>query len=354
MPQRNSHLLSEYDYVLPVELIARVPTEPRDSARLFVYDTKADTVLFDVFSNIDIYLPAHSLLVLNETRVLPARAVLQKETGKKVEVLFLVNEIQPNDFTVRGLPDRNIEMGETLSFEGGETITALSHDAQYFTFRMDFMPKKLNVLLEKYGTTPIPNYLGKSSLSESVLRERYQTIFAKSGASAAAPTASLHFTKKLLEQLEKGGADIARVRLDVGLGTFASVTSEHIEKGELHAERFFVPKDSAEKIFKAKEGGRLVVAVGTTTMRTLESAASTISRGQECSAETRIFIRPPYQFKIADALITNFHLPRTSLMALVDAFLEHKGANRRIGELYRIAIENKFRFYSFGDAMFIK
>lgn len=353
MPQRDSSLLSEYSYELPESLVASTPAKPRDSARLFVYDTKKDQIIFDTFSNIDKYLPTQSLLVLNETKVLPARVSLKKKTGGVVEILFLVNERNVDNPVIRGLPDRNIEMGEALSFESGETVTVLSHDAQYFSFKMDFAPEKFYTLLEKYGTTPIPKYLGESGLTESNLRERYQTVFAKSGASAAAPTASLHFTEELLERLQKEGIETTKVCLDVGLGTFASITKEQLEKGELHSEKFFAPKDSVESIIKAKKDRRCVVAVGTTAMRTIESSAKAIFGGGELSGETRIFIRPPYQFQIADALITNFHLPRTSLMALVDAFLEHKQAKHRILDLYKIAIKNHFRFYSFGDAMLI-
>lgn len=353
MPQRDSSLLSEYVYELPAELLASTPIEPRDAARLFVYDTKKDEITFDVFSNIGKYIPTSSLLVLNETKVVPARIFLKKKTGAVVEILLLVNE-KKVDNLIRGLPNRKIEEGEVLSFPNGQTITMLSHDAQYFSFQMNFPKEALGNLLREYGTTPVPNYLGTSGLTESVVRARYQTVFAKEGASVAAPTASLHFTEELLDRLQKAGIETASVRLDVGLGTFASITKNQIEKGELHAEHFFVGKDSAESIAKVKRDGRLVVAVGTTAMRTIESMADRILAGQECFGETRIFIRPPYSFKIADALITNFHLPRTSLMALVDAFLEHKTAKHRILDLYKIAIQEKFRFYSFGDAMLIR
>lgn len=353
MAKADSAIFKEYDYVLPGELIAKEQAVPRDSARLFAYDAKKDEITFDVFKNVGAHLPPKSLFVLNETKVLPARARLTKKSGGVVEILFLVNERAPGGPIIRGLPDREVVIGETLSFKSGETITALSHNAQYFSFRLGFPPEQLNDLLGKYGTMPIPKYLGEFSLKETELRERYQTVFAREGASAAAPTASLHFTNELLNELSQGGFEFAKVRLDVGLGTFAPVSKEQIEKGELHKERYVVSARASNAMKGAKEKKISVIAVGTTAMRTIESAADSIAEGKSRSGETKIFIRPPHEFKIVDALITNFHLPRTSLMALVDAFLEYKGANRRIVELYKIAIENRFRFYSFGDAMLV-
>lgn len=343
----------EYAYTLPDELIARVPVEPRDAARLFVYDTGTDTVTLSTFSQIGNHLPTHSLLVLNDTTVLPARATLMKRTGGSVTVLFLVNEWNRDEGVIRGMVNKGVRIGESLAFPSGEVVTVRAHDAQYFTFSVDVSAETFLSLLHTYGTTPLPHYIGAPYTEEHGVRQRYQTVFAAGGASAAAPTASLHFTDDLLRRLVRAGTRTARIRLDVGLGTFAPVTKEQVAAGVLHTERFNIPLEAAQSIAEVKHTHMPVVCVGTTAVRTVESNAAALLHGRACAGHTNLFIRPGFRFGVTDVLVTNFHLPNTSLMALVDAFLAHKGAKRRILDLYKIAIKNHFRFYSFGDAMLI-
>lgn len=339
-----------YDYTLPEELVGIKPAEPRDSARLFVYDTASDTVSFDMFANIDKYLPRQSLLVLNDTKVVPARVTLYKETGGKVVALFLMNEYQGGD-SVRVLLDRGVALSAPLYFDRDKSkhrLQVVGQEENVFILKPEFAMELLPKLLEQYGAMPLPPYLKEVTLSERELRSRYQTVFASRPASVAAPTASLHFTPRVFEKLEGKGIERAYVTLHVGLGTFAPLTAENLKTGTLHFERYEVSEESVRKIQQAKKEKRNIVAVGTTAVRTLESLAKGNSSG-----ETNLFIRPPYDFKLVGSLITNFHIPKSSLMMLVDAFLQHKKAKRSVLNLYKIAITEKFHFFSFGDAMLI-
>lgn len=366
---------ADYSYHLPEELIARRPAVPRDAARLFVYDTARDEISFDTFAHLGDHLPPRSLLVFNDTKVVPARAVLHKETGGKVEVLFLVNEWDRRG-PVPVIADRKIVPGATLFFgnpppEGGSSrnrilsrtarpsFSVVRQEENIFHLQPLFPAARLFSMLEKNGVTPIPRYIKGTPLGEAALRTQYQAVFGKRPASAAAPTASLHFTDRLMHRLFDGprsGFTKTFVTLHVGLGTFAPVSEEHLATGTLHRETLAIPSSSRALIKKSKGEGRPVVGVGTTVIRTLESQAAGIrSAGRgPLSGDTDIFIKPPFRFRIADAMITNFHLPGTSLMMLVQAFLEHKGARRSVGELYRIAVKERFRFYSFGDGMILK
>lgn len=363
--------LDEYDYVLPPGLIANSPVSPRDSARLFIYDTATNEVTFDTFRNIGKHLPHPSLLVFNDTKVIPARLWLKKETlpappgssrragGGKIEVLLMLNEYQPGDALVKGVVDRKLLPGAKLFFQSGDHLFVERQEEQFFFFKPNVSIAKLRALIEREGTTPIPPYIKESELSEKALREKYQSVLAKHPSSIAAPTASLHFTKSLVEKLVKGGVKHTEVTLHVGAGTFAPINEQNLAKKKLFTEYYEIGKNAAKHISSAKENGVPVIPVGTTAMRTLESVAvqgETLNSYEvrPCSGKTDIFIFPPYKFKIADALITNFHVPRSSLMLLVDAFLESKMARRRILDLYDIAIKEKFRFYSFGDGMLIK
>lgn len=344
--------LKNYEYSLPPELIRKEGVEPRDSARLFVYDTRTDTVTFDTFAHLAEYLPERSLLVLNETKVLPARLWLKKETGGKIEVFVLANEIE-DEKRIPVLVDRKTEVGQKLIFPTGEYFEVVGQDENVFFLELfTYADRKLSLLLDLFGETPLPHYLEGAETSEDVLRQRYQTVFASAGASVAAPTASLHFTDRVFESLDKKGIEAARLTLNVGLGTFAPLREESFATGKLHAEYVDVSEETARKINAAKKDGHSVVAVGTTVTRTLESVAEGGCM-RAYAGKTDIFIYPLYEFQAADHLITNFHLPETSLMLLVDAFLAHKGAKRRIMDLYALAIENKFAFYSFGDSMLI-
>lgn len=343
--------LNQYDYILPPELIRKTPLEPRDSARLFIYDTTTDTVRFDAFRNLAEYLPKESLLVLNDTRVRPARIWLRKPTGGKIEVFVLVNEWDGQGM-IPALVDRKIAIGDRLSFPNGDGLVVERQDEARFFFRLE-SERPLFELLDEYGLTPVPHYLETAEgPDEAALRERYQTIFAASGQSVAAPTASLHFTAAVFAALRKKGIDRTSITLDVGLGTFAPLTEKCFETRKLHREFVTVSDESAHALRAAKRTGRSIIAVGTTVARTLETivleTGSVPFRGP---IETFIF--PPHHFSTVDILLTNFHLPKTSLMLLVDAFLRDKGAKRSITDLYAVAREEHFTFYSFGDSMLI-
>lgn len=381
--------LEEYDYRLPEELIRKRGVEPRDSARLFVYDTGTDAVFHDTFVNLASYLPERAMLVLNETRVVPARLMLSKETGGKIEAFVLANEMcdaRPSgDETLRAdepsesekpeplipiVVDRKCVPGMTLLFPDGSRFEVISQDENRFFVRLH-SDRSLSDLLDAYGETPIPHYLEETGTTrdEKALRKRYQTVFARSGASVAAPTASLHFTDRVLGSLACKGIETVRVGLDVGLGTFAPLRPENFESKTLHRERITVLEMAAERLNTAKFEGRSVVAVGTTALRTLESViripvplnmrSSRVFEGEgyafkAYSGETDIFIFPPYRFQSADMLVTNFHLPKSSLMLLVEAFLRNKGSKRTLVSLYEEAIREGYAFYSFGDSMLIR
>lgn len=343
--------LDQYNYVLPPELIRREPLEPRDSARLFVYDTSTDTVCFDTFRNLAEYLPERSLIVLNDTRVRPARLWLKKPTGGKIEVFVLVNEWD-GEGPIPALVDRKISVGDRLSFPGGDGLVVERQDDAKFFFRLEG-GRTLFELLDTFGETPIPHYLeSEAKPDEARIRARYQTVFAERGASVAAPTASLHFTDAVFRSLSEKGVDQTRITLDVGMGTFAPLSETSFETGRLHQEFVTVSVESAEQLERAKQNGQPVIAVGTTVTRTLETIG-TNRPFQPFTGPIDTFIFPPYRFNTVDILITNFHLPKTSLMLLVDAFLQSKGAKRNINELYQMAIEERFSFYSFGDSMLI-
>lgn len=326
-----------YGYDLPEELIGTTPAHKRDESRLFVFDTKTGKISFDLFKNVSKYLPENSLMVLNETRVVPARIQLQKESGGKVEVLFLVNEWDGGE-VVGGMIDRKVEVGDILKIDNYE-FEALDQNENFFDFKIKFSTKELVPLLEKYGSMPIPKYIKGTGLNEEELRTRYQTIFAADSHSVAAPTASLHFTDEVFASVKKKGIEIKKITLDIGLGTFKPITEENVKNDSLHTERFHIPEGISKD--------RGIIAVGTTTVRALESYAL----GKKDS--TNIFIHPPFEFKMVDHLITNFHLPNSSLMMLVEAFLQYKKSPKHLIDLYRIAIQEKFHFYSFGDSMLI-
>jgi len=344
--------LELYNYTLPEELIRKEGVEPRDSARLFVYDTATDTVTFDTFRNLAKYLPEESLMMLNNTKVLPARLWLKKETGGKIEVFVLANEIEDENH-IPVLVDRKTEVGQKLLFLNGDYFEVLDQNENIFFVKLvSEQNLSLRELLERYGETPLPHYLEGSDTPEDILRKRYQTVFAKDGASVAAPTASLHFTEGVFQSLEEKHIEIDFLTLNVGLGTFAPLSLENFETKKLHTEFIDISSDTADHINTAIIEKKKIVAVGTTALRTLESVTKEHQVSPQ-SGKTDIFIYPPYEFQVADILITNFHLPKTSLMLLVEAFLQHKKAKKGILELYQIAIENKFAFYSFGDSMLI-
>jgi len=344
-------ILDSYSYRLPPELIAQEPAVPRDASRLFVYDSASDRITLGTFSQIGEYLPKEAVMVLNDTRVLPSRILMHKKTGGKVKVLFLVNE-DAGEGLMRILADRRIDVGDPVFFGNGQKVTVVAQDKEIFTVSCAFSRQELFHILETGGTMPIPPYIKHTPLTERELRNKYQTVFARLNGSAAAPTASLHFTPELFSALEKRGVGRAFVTLHVGMGTFAPITEEAVHEGKLHTEWYEVPAGQARQIVAYKQQNKPVVAVGTTVVRTLESASRA---GWPSGMQTTdIFIQPPFAFDVVDTLITNFHLPSSSLMMLVEAFLQSKGAKRHLVDLYKVAVAHRFRFFSFGDAMLIR
>jgi S-adenosylmethionine:tRNA ribosyltransferase-isomerase len=348
--------LELYSYNLPKEKIANQPAKPRDFSKLFVYDTLEDKIYFDIFINLDRYLPKNSFLVLNNTKVLPARVEMLKETGGKVKVLFLVDEaINKNSKLIRGLVNKKLNLKEKIYFPNKKDfLEVVSQEKNIFTFSLKTDLNKFLKLLNLYGEAPLPPYIKNTPLTKKEAKEKYQTIFAKKLGSIAAPTASFHFTKRVFKKLKRKSIEHFFITLHVGLGTFMPISEENIKKRKLHKEYWEIETSIYKKILKLKQKKKLI-AVGTTTTRLLETLArkklnlnKKILRGT-----TELFIFPPFKFKMIDGLITNFHLPQTSLMMLVEAFLQFKNSKRHLKELYEIAIENDFRFYSFGDAMLI-
>ena len=342
--------LDDYNYFLPEKNLALEPSVPRDSSKLFIYETAVDKITFDHFYNIDKYLPKDSFMVMNNTKVLPARVTMKKESYGKVILLFLINELTSLR-VVKVLADRKINVGENIYFDQDNYLKVIEQNENIFKLKFNFSREHLFSLLNKYGTMPIPPYLKKSSLSRDELLEKYQTIFAKTDGSSAAPTASLHFTDEVFKKLEKRGIERLFVTLHVGMGTFAPITDENMKEKKLHEEFYEIDRNTLKYIEINRNKGKKLVAVGTTVTRTLESVA----RQKQLSllSKTDLFIFPPYNFKMIDVMITNFHLPKSSLMMLVEAFLQNKKAKKSLVELYNIAIKNNFRFYSFGDAMVI-
>jgi S-adenosylmethionine:tRNA ribosyltransferase-isomerase len=343
----------DYNYNLPKELIADTPKENREDARLFVYNTQTDTVTFAYVRDLPNILPKPSLLVLNNTKVVPARLHLKKETGGKIEILVLTNEFKSANVLIPFIVDRKVIEGQKIFFPDGAYFEVVQQEEQIFYCKPSFPIEDLYAYLNRFGETPLPHYI-HSHLTENEARTRYQTVYAQKLGSIAAPTASLHFTKDLLEKLEGNGVAQTYVTLHVGMGTFAPISDKNFQTKTLHKELYEIDFRSAQNISDAKDKKMLVIAVGTTVARTLESVARNNGGGiTSKTGETNIFIFPPFDFKVIDILMTNFHLPNTSLMHLVQAFLEHKKAKRNVRELYEIAIQEKFRFFSFGDSMLI-
>jgi S-adenosylmethionine:tRNA ribosyltransferase-isomerase len=336
---------SDFYYELPEELIAQTPAEPRDSSRLLVYHRKTDTVEHRIFHDICDYLKAGDVLVVNNTKVLPARLYAETEHGGVVEVLLL-KRYDKDTWEVLVKPGKkcrigsHLKIGDKLSLTV-QDITPTGERVVKFSYEGVF-----EHILDEVGSMPLPPYI-KEKLKD---KDRYQTVYAKNEGSAAAPTAGLHFTPELLEKIKAMGVEVAEVLLHVGLGTFRPVKEDIITDHKMHSEYYQIDEKAAEIISAAKREGRRVIAVGTTSVRTLESAAASDGTVTPCHGNTEIFIYPPYQFKCVDALITNFHLPESTLIMLVSALC---GREKTL-ELYRLAVKERYRFFSFGDAMFIE
>ncbi len=339
--------VDDFDYELPEELIAQVPLAARDASRLMVLTRSEHRVEHRHFRDLPEYLRPGDVLVLNDTRVIPARLAATRPTGGKVEILLLTPR-GGDVWECLARPGRRAQVGQTLTFAGGRMTGLVLEKTEYGGRVLQLSAAAgldVDSLVDAVGEMPVPHYI-KSRLGQP---ERYQTVYARERGSAAAPTAGLHFTPELLGQIERAGVAIARVTLHVGLGTFRPVKTEHVEEHVMHSEHYEVPVQTADAINSARAAGGRVVAVGTTTVRTLESSVDADGRVMPGTGWTSIFIYPGYVFRAVDVMVTNFHLPKSTLIMMVSAFAGHEF----VLDAYRRAVEEKYRFFSFGDAMLI-
>lgn len=337
--------VSDFNYELPEELIAQVPITNRDSSRLMVLNKELKTIEHKIFKDIIDYLEPGDCLVRNNTKVIPARLYGKKETGANIEFLLL-NNIEGDTWETIVRPGNKLHIGTKVFFGNGILEAEVLDTMPGGTRKVVFHYKGIfNEILDQIGLMPLPPYIHET-LKE---KDRYQTVYAKFDGSAAAPTAGLHFTNELLEKIQEKGIQIANVTLHVGIGTFRPVKEEEVEKHDMHSEHFYIKKEDVEKINNAKRSGHRVIAVGTTSCRVLESVADSDGFVKETEGDTKIFIYPGYKFKCLDALITNFHLPQSTLLMLVSAL----AGKEFILDAYNKAVKEKYRFFSFGDAMFI-
>ena len=338
---------SDFYFDLPKELIAQDPLEDRSSSRLLMVDKNTGDIKHEVFRNIVDYLHPGDCLVLNNTKVLPARLLgVKEDTGAAVEVLLLKRK-EGNVWETLVKPGKKMRPGARVVFGDGllkgEVIDVVEEGNRLIRFEFEGIFEEV---LDRLGEMPLPPYITHKLQDKN----RYQTVYAKEIGSAAAPTAGLHFTKELLEKIKEMGVNIAYVTLHVGLGTFRPVTEDIIEDHKMHKEYYSMDKDTANLLRKTRENGKRIIAVGTTSMRTLESAADRVGHIQAGSRRTNIFIKPGYEFKFVDSLFTNFHTPESTLLMLVSAF----STKENIFAAYEHAIKEKYHFFSYGDAMFIK
>ena len=339
--------VTEFDYELPEELIAQTPIKKRDESRLMVLNRKEQTIEHKIFKDIIDYLKPGDVLVRNNTKVIPARLYGKKETGAKVEFLLL-NNIEGDIWESIVRPGNKLHVGTKVIFGDGILEAEILEIMPGGTRKVEFKYEGIfNEILDKIGLMPLPPYIHES-LKE---KDRYQTVYAKYDGSAAAPTAGLHFTPELLEKIQEKGVEIANVTLHVGIGTFRPVKEDTVEAHKMHSEHFYIKQEDVDKINKAKQEGRRVIAVGTTSCRVLESIADeNTGMVKTIEDDTEIFIYPGYKFKCIDGLITNFHLPQSTLLMLVSAL----SGKEYIMKAYKEAVKEKYRFFSFGDAMLIE
>ena len=338
-------LLSDFDYELPEELIAQTPVEPRNASRLMVIDPVKETIEHRHFYDLQSFLTAGDALIFNDTRVLPARLIGRKEpTGARVEVLLL-RRVEGDDWEALVKPGKKALRGAAIRFGDELSCEVVGHTdfgGRLVRFHYQGIFEEI---LDRLGETPLPPYIHEKLAD----RERYQTVYSRASGSAAAPTAGLHFTPEQMQSLKKAGVHLGFLTLHVGLGTFRPVKAEHIEDHVMHSEYYAISEETAKLIRDTKAAGKRVVAVGTTSIRTLESAAVGKNEIYGRSGETSIFIYPGYDFKIVDAIVTNFHLPKSTLLMLISAFAGREFTLRA----YREAVRERYRFFSFGDAMLI-
>ena len=337
----------DFDYELPERLIAQTPLEKRDDSKLMILDRKTGEIIHETFHNIINYLDKDDVLVLNDTKVIPARIIGEKEDTKAVIELLLLRNIENNDWLCLAKPAKRIKIGTIISFGNGKLkakcLEVLDEGIRKIEFIYDGI---FYEILDELGSMPLPPYI-KEKLED---KDRYQTVYAKNNGSAAAPTAGLHFTKELLKAIEEKGINICYITLHVGLGTFRPVNVEDVTKHKMHSEFYHMSKEVADILNNAKENNKRIIAVGTTSTRTLETIMSKYNCFKETSGWTDIFIYPGYTFKAIDAQITNFHLTKSTLIMLISAF----ASKELIMKAYSIAVKHEYRFFSFGDSMFIK
>lgn len=363
-------LLSEYDYNLPEELIAQLPADKRDNSRMMVLNRKDRTISHKHFYDIVDLIDKNTLLVMNNTKVLPARLIGYKDTGAKIEVFLLkqaeTQSLEENmqnpmcrvkqlclwDVLIK--PSKRVKPGTIIKISEELSAKAIKRLEENGEWLVELLFEGDNVLdvLHRNGQIPLPPYIERKIQNEDLKKldfERYQTVYAKDEGSVAAPTAGLHFTQEILQKLQDKGIELAYVTLNVGLGTFRPVQCENVENHKMHSETFEISEKAAEQINRAKKEGKQIIAVGTTTVRTLETAFQKYGCIQPCHDHSELFIYPPYEFKVIDKLITNFHLPKSTLLMLVSAL----AGKDFIFEAYNEAIKNNYRFFSYGDCMFI-
>ena len=343
MNKGNVDLLNtkSYFYDLPEELIAQTPAEPRDSSRLLVYHKSSGAIEHKIFRDVLDYLKPGDVLVVNNTRVLPARLYGKKESGAQIEVLLL-KRIDLNTWETLAKPGKRLKVGTEIIFSEnlkGKIKSDTDFGGKIIEFEFDGV---FEDIISKCGVMPLPPYIHKQYKD----KERYQTVYNKITGSSAAPTAGLHFTNELLEKIRAKGVEIIEVLLHVGLGTFRPVNEDNILEHKMHSEYIEVTSENATKLNNAKREGRRIIAVGTTSVRVLESATDNNGIIHACQKETDIFIYPGYKFKMVDGLITNFHLPESTLIMLVSAFIGYDETMK----MYNTAVKEKYRFFSFGDA----
>lgn len=339
-------LLSDFDYNLPEELIAQTPCQQRDHSRLMVLNRKDKSISHKHFYDLKQYLKKGDTLVFNDTKVIPARLIGHRaKTGGKVEV-FLLRRTEGNRWETLVKPGKKAQIGNIIEFSDELSCEVVDHTdfgGRIVEFKFDGIFEEI---LDRLGETPLPPYIHEKLADKN----RYQTVYARENGSAAAPTAGLHFTKELLEEIKAMGVNLAFVTLHVGLGTFRPVNVDNIEDHVMHKEFYHIEKEAADIINNTKKNGGRVIAVGTTSIRTLESAAKEDGTIEPIADETGIFIYPGYKIKIVDAIVTNFHLPKSTLIMLISAF----AGREYVLSAYEEAVREKYRFFSFGDAMFIE
>ena len=339
--------LEDFDYDLPEELIAQTPLKERDSSKLLVLNKDTGEVSHHHFKDIIDYLDSGDTLVINDTKVIPARIIGEKEDTKAIIELLLLKNIEGDTWECLARPAKRVKEGTIINFGNGELKAKCTYIGEEGIRHVELIYNGiLYEILDKLGTMPLPPYIHEQLEDQS----RYQTVYAREEGSAAAPTAGLHFTKELLERIKNKGVNIAPVTLHVGLGTFRPVNVTDVEKHKMHSEFYSLSQSTVDILNKTKENNKKIIVVGTTSVRVLETVMTKYGELKECSGWTDIFIYPGYKFKIVDNLITNFHLPKSTLIMLISAL----AGRDNVLAAYNEAIKNKYRFFSFGDSMFIR